>query len=67
MAGGRVARLPCRAVSNRDLLEWFSDDERKVCSVCNERACVSLPEAAASFCLACGAIHIDGVRLDIAA
>jgi hypothetical protein len=25
---------------------------------------VALPEAAATFCLACGAIHIGGVRLD---
>ena len=54
-------------MSNRDLLEWFNDDERKTCSVCGERACVSLPKATASFCLACGAIHVDGVRLDIAA
>jgi len=53
-------------MSNSDLLEWFDDDERKVCSVCHEQACVSLAEAAASFCLACGAIHIDGVRLDVA-
>jgi hypothetical protein len=52
-------------MSNRDLLEWFSDDERHVCSVCKERACVSLPEVTASFCLACGAIHVGGVRLDI--
>jgi hypothetical protein len=27
---------------------------------------VSLPQVAASFCLACGAIHLDGVRLDVA-
>jgi hypothetical protein len=54
-------------MSNSDLLEWFDDEERTACSVCSERACVTLPDADASFCLACGAIHIDGVRLDIAA
>ena len=54
-------------MSNTDLLEWFSDDERHICSVCGKRACVSLPDVAANFCLACGAIHIDGVRLDVAA
>jgi hypothetical protein len=54
-------------MSNSDLLEWFDDEERTVCPVCGDRACVTLPDVAATFCLACGAIYIDGVRLDIAA
>jgi hypothetical protein len=52
-------------MTNRDLLAWFAEDERGDCSACGERACVSFPEAAASFCLACGAITIDGVRMDV--
>jgi hypothetical protein len=51
--------------SNVDLLAWFSEDERELCESCGERASVvSLPEAIASFCLACGAVTIDGVRVD---
>jgi hypothetical protein len=65
------AAVPCPPVSaqpttNLDLLQWFREDERNVCSTCGERACVSLPEVAAHFCLACGAIHIAGMRVDIA-
>ena len=48
-----------------DLLAWFSDDERHDCSTCGERACVTLPDALASFCLACGAITIDGVEIEL--
>src|SRR5581483_4333166 len=44
------------ASTNLDLLGWFDE---------GERACVSLPEAKAAFCLACGAVHIDGVRIDV--
>ena len=51
--------------SNRDMLEWFSEDERNVCSSCRERACVSLPHVSAHFCLACGAITVAGMRLDV--
>lgn len=47
-----------------DLLAWFSEDERQGCARCGERACVTLPDALASFCLACGAITIDGVALE---
>jgi hypothetical protein len=50
--------------SNVDLLAWFSEEERTVCGSCDERACVSLPDAFASFCLACGAVSVDGVRID---
>jgi NMD protein affecting ribosome stability and mRNA decay len=53
------------AVSNVDFLAWFSDDERGVCGSCKEKACVTLPEAEASFCLACGAITLHGVRIDV--
>jgi len=52
------------AHSNVDLLAWFSEDEREVCLSCGEHACVSLPDAFASFCLACGAVLVDGVRID---
>jgi hypothetical protein len=52
-------------ITNLDLLEWFDEDERNVCSTCGERACVSLPDVAAHFCLNCGAIHIAGMRVDI--
>jgi hypothetical protein len=51
--------------SNRDLLDWFSDEERNVCSSCGERGCVSLPRVAAHFCLACGAVTIAGYRIDV--
>ena len=51
-------------LTNLDLLGWFSEEERNVCSSCERRACVSLPEVAAHFCLGCGAIHISGMRLD---
>jgi hypothetical protein len=52
------------AMTNRDFLPWFGEDERVECSACGERACVSLPEAKASFCLACSAITVDGRRID---
>jgi hypothetical protein len=48
-----------------DLLAWFSDDEREDCATCGERARVTLPDALASFCLACGAITIDGIEIEI--
>jgi hypothetical protein len=53
-------------VANVDLLEWFSEDERNVCSSCGEKACVVLPDAPAHFCLACGAITVSGMRIDVA-
>jgi hypothetical protein len=53
------------AVSNVDMLAWFDEDERNVCGACGERACVSLPNAATSFCLACNAITLDGKRIDV--
>jgi hypothetical protein len=52
------------AHSNVDLLAWFSEDERSECGSCGERACVGLPDVVASFCLACGAVTIDGFRID---
>ena len=52
-------------LTNRDLLAWFSDDEREDCDRCGERALVTLPDAFASFCLACGAISVNGVTIDI--
>jgi hypothetical protein len=52
-------------LTNRDLLAWFSDDERGECSSCGERGCVSLPEAKAHFCLACGAVTVGGYRIDV--
>jgi hypothetical protein len=52
-------------LTNRDLLTWFSEDERGECNECGEKACVSLPDALAAFCLACGAITVDAVRIDV--
>jgi hypothetical protein len=51
--------------TNLDMLAWFSEDERNVCGACGEQACVALSAAVASFCLACGAITIDGQRIDV--
>ncbi len=59
--GARPVREP---VSNTDMLSWFTDEERHVCGSCGEKACVSLPGAVASFCLGCGAVTIEGVRID---
>jgi hypothetical protein len=36
-----------------------------VCESCGESSAVSVPDALASFCLRCGAVTIDGVRLDV--
>jgi predicted RNA-binding Zn-ribbon protein involved in translation (DUF1610 family) len=53
-------------VSNVDLLEAFAEEERKECSSCGQRACVTLPEVATCFCLNCGAVTIGGMRIDTA-
>jgi ribosomal protein S27AE len=50
---------------NVDLLAWFSEEEREVCGSCGERSSVSVPDALASFCLRCGVVAIEGVRLDV--
>jgi ArsR family metal-binding transcriptional regulator len=47
-------------MSNLDLLEWFDEEERSVCSECGERACVTFAEAKASFCMGCGVVKVDG-------
>lgn len=52
-------------VSNLDLLAWFPEDERHVCGSCGEKACVGLPEARISVCLACNAITLNGERIDV--
>jgi hypothetical protein len=52
------------ALSNRDMLDWFSEEERCVCNHCGEHACVSLPEADSLFCFGCGAVTLSGIRLD---
>lgn len=71
-AHGRYARslLPWAAVPtplppNVDMLAWFDEHERRLCGSCGERACVSVADAFASFCLNCGAISIGGVRIDV--
>jgi hypothetical protein len=51
--------------TNVDLLAWFGEDERRECASCGVRACVSLPEASAMFCLACGAVLVDGARVEM--
>jgi hypothetical protein len=53
-----------RTSTNEDLLAWFGDEERDVCNVCGKKACVGFPNVPASFCLACDAITVDGVRVD---
>ena len=50
---------------NIDFLAWFSPEERTVCEGCGRQACVTLPDAEAWFCLACGAVSIGGKRVDI--
>jgi hypothetical protein len=50
---------------NVDFLAWFSDDERQLCESCGERSAVTVPAAVASFCLGCGAVTIDGARVDV--
>jgi hypothetical protein len=42
----------------------FSEDEREVCVSCGQRACVAMREALASFCLGCGAIEVNGIRIN---
>jgi hypothetical protein len=51
--------------SNIDMLAWFAEDERHDCLGCGERACVSLADAVATFCLACGRISIDGTAIEL--
>ncbi len=51
--------------TNSDLLGWFSEEERQKCAHCGEQARVGLPDALATFCLACGAITVDDVRVDV--
>jgi len=53
------------APSNIGTLAWFIEGERHVCGSCDMKACVSLSEATSSFCLACGAVSIEGVRVDV--
>jgi hypothetical protein len=59
-----VGALTEASSSNVDMLAWFSEGERHVCRSCKENACVTLPGVLAAFCLACGAIWVDGVRID---
>jgi hypothetical protein len=56
-----VAHLP---PTNVDMLAWFSEEKTHVCGSCGERACVTLPDAPRSLCLACGAVSVNGVRID---
>jgi hypothetical protein len=46
------------------MLAWFSEEERTICGSCGGRAAVSLPEVDTCFCLGCGAVTINGVRID---
>ena len=54
-----------RTPSNADMLAWFREEERHVCGACHEKSCVTLPGVLASFCLSCGAVTLDGERLDV--
>lgn len=50
--------------SNTDLLRCFDEEELHLCGACREKARVAFPEVAGSFCLACDAITIEGVRFE---
>ena len=52
-------------ITSRDLLAWFDDEERQVCSDCGEKACVSFPGLSAAFCLACNAVKVDGRKISL--
>jgi hypothetical protein len=39
-----------------DLAAWFSNDERVVCSACNESVAIAVGRGDAVFCFACGEI-----------
>jgi uncharacterized protein with ACT and thioredoxin-like domain len=47
------------------MLAWFTEAERDMCGSCGKRASVTVADALAAFCLACGAITIEGVRFDV--
>ena len=51
--------------TNLDLLEAFSEDEIHECSSCGRRACVKLRDVPSTFCLACSAVHVGGMRIDV--
>ena len=51
--------------TNVDLLAWFSEDEREVCSECGKKACVSFPGLKAAFCPACNAVKVDGEQITL--
>ena len=57
--------MPDGRLKNVDLLAWFSDDEREVCSDCGAKACVSFPEVMAAFCLACNAVKVAGQKIEL--
>jgi hypothetical protein len=57
--------VPVPPPSNVELLAWFPEKERDECVACGKNTCVTLPEAAATFCLACGAVILNGVRVDV--
>jgi hypothetical protein len=52
-------------LTNVDLLDWFSDEERGLCSDCGQHACVGLPGLTASFCLACNSVKVDGKTITL--
>lgn len=60
-------KSPQPELTNLDMLHWFEEDERQGCDACGMRAAVTCPGAPASFCLACGAITVDGRRINPAA
>jgi hypothetical protein len=60
-------KSPRTELRNLDMLDWFDEDERHGCESCGVRAAVTCPGAPASFCLACGAITVDGRRINPAA
>ena len=54
-----------RRVTNRNLLAWFSEEERLLCPACEKRTAVVAEGSRASICFSCGAVCLDdGRRLD---
>jgi hypothetical protein len=52
-------------VVNTDLLAWFTEEERQMCGACGQRARVTVDGALTSFCLSCGAVWLEGERIDV--
>jgi hypothetical protein len=63
--GWTLVAVPASLQTNVDMLAWFSEEERASCPYCGQRTSVGHPDAHATFCLNCGAVAIDGERVDV--